>query len=204
MKNAEIRFNEIDFLFFTHPDHAQITYVLQNTYWNFPKGVHTPHRPTIFVLPEQVEWVEGYTKHTLGTQGMTLHDFANIIVVENNKAEIEGYTIEFIDTTGLHCVGMQSAGLVITHNESSKNLIYTSDIKNLKDSGFVEKCNTNTVAIYQDTHGTGDPVHAGVQDVLAYYPEEHHNSIFMMHLGGKYTNVSKMHFTEKGKWVEFK
>lgn len=211
LENALMDVMKINYLFITHPDpdHAQLVLLGQLAHWQFPGGVHTPHKIKLLVLPEQLEWVNDYTKHTLGTQGMTLADFFEVIVVENNRCEINGYQVDFIDTTSLHCEGMQSFGLVITHNETQKNMVYTSDIKKLERSEFKAFLNSKTLAIYQDTHATGDPVHAGFEEVLTYYPEQYHHLLRLMHLTGDFSvheNVMKtkgISLTQAGEWIVF-
>lgn len=194
-----------------HSDHDQVNGVLGQTYWIFDETGHNPHRPDVFTTEEQYDWLRNKRMGPeLDNQGLVVENYCNLQVAKNGEVEVNGYTIEFIDTTDLHVQGLQSYALQITHNETGKNILYSSDIKHLEKSGLKERINNDTVAIFQDTHATGDPVHAGFNEILAYYPEEKHTLLQLMHLTGDFAQHKEVikekgiHITEIGEWLSFK
>lgn len=212
MHEAGIPLTNVKYGFITHldSDHVMgLTAFAQGTYWTFTDKGHQPHRLQLFVMPELEKGIRSILAPVLEAQGLGIEDYIEIRLIENHSFTIENHTISVLDTSNLHCSELISFALQITDNSTGENIIYSSDIKNLEPSGLKEAINEHTLAIYQDVAFPINPVHAGFEEIVNYYPSTVHSLLQLMHLpvsiDAHRAEVKpwKAEFTEQGVWVSY-
>ncbi|MEK4230860.1 MBL fold metallo-hydrolase [Solibacillus sp. FSL H8-0538] len=185
LNEAKFELKEINLIFITHLhfDHfGGLEELLLKGYWNFVDGQHQPLHPTLIMHPNQYDELISHLTPGLINQQMKLEDFCQIVFAdEQNVIHQDSFTVKLINTTGLHIEDMASYALQITEQQTGKNILYSADIKQLSQSYFTNYINEKTVAIFQDTSFFGNGVHATLEEVLAYYPEQSHSLLFAMH-----------------------
>jgi hydroxyacylglutathione hydrolase len=182
LKEAQLHYLDVNYIFITHFhfDHVGgLEELLQRCYWNFELGKHKPHRPVLLMMEQQVPLFNQVLSPGLLTQGLRLTDYCHVEIIRNDRYTIGNYEVELVDTSNLHCEGMQGYAFKVTDRQSGSNLVFSSDIKRIEKSGLIDKLDSQTKAIFQDLQG--DPVHCDLQQVLAYYPESCHSIIYAMH-----------------------
>jgi mRNA degradation ribonuclease J1/J2 len=183
---AGFKATDIDFIFITHfhSDHVGgLEEFLQRCYFRLENGKHTPHQPTLFMTLEQRETFYESLSLGLNTNGLTLNDYCQVKIIEDSF-QIGDVSLKPINTNELHCKGMQSYAIQVTNLTDNSNLLFSSDIKDLSRSGFLDYINPKTKAIFQDVQffyvgATG--AHAEFDEVLAYYPSSMYEMIYLMH-----------------------
>lgn len=186
LKEHNLNVTDIHYVFITHfhSDHSGgIEEFLQRCYFRLENGMHTPHRPTIVLLESQLETFINHFKTGLEHDGFKIDNYCDLLIVKDNKVEIDGYLINFIITNDLHCKGMNSYGLKITDLKMKFNIIFTSDIKYLEKSNFINYIDKKTMVIFQDAQfiHVENGVHAEIDEIINYYPKDIHNKIYIMH-----------------------
>ncbi len=190
LKAAGWSHEQVDYLFVTHfhSDHAGgVEEFLQRCYWRFEGREQRPYRPTLLMMESQEREYNCLLESGLKTDGLSLPDYCRIQVVPNRSEKsaqvtIGNYVVEMIDTTHLHCRGMQSFALKVTELATGTNILFSSDIKRLEQSGIRERTDAHTVAIFQDVQFRENGVHASLEEVAAYYPSHLHERIYAMHV----------------------
>lgn len=157
-------------------------------HWRWVNGTTKPYRPTLIMLESQKEMFEHIFMHGLYAGEMDLNTYCNVEVISEARFTTDHLMLEFINTAGLHFKGMPSQALKVTDQKSGRNVVYTSDIKNLSESGLRNHLDSNTAAIFQDLQlfHRENGVHAELEEVLSYYPKEYHSRIYGMHYGDNY------------------
>lgn len=187
LQAADVSYGDIDYVFITHFhfDHAGgIEELLTNNYWTFKDGKHSPKLTKFIILEPQVSNYNNLLSPGLSNQNMCYTDYMETITLSNQSTlQIGSYEFEFIDTSDLHCLGMQSYGIHIKNRNTGANIIFTSDIQNLEKSSIRERINDYTVAIFQDVSFSYNPVHAFFDDILLYYPKKYYSLLYLMHYG---------------------
>ncbi len=187
LQAASMKHSDIDYAIITHFhfDHAGgIEELLTHNYWNFENGQHVPKLTKFIMLESQLPHYESLLHSGLKNQGMTYVDYMQpIILTHENSIQIDSCQFTFIDTSNMHCAGMQSYALHITDMNTGTNIIFSSDIQDLINSGLKERINEQTAAIFQDVSFVPNPVHASFDEICAYYPKEYHSKVHLMHYG---------------------
>lgn len=191
LKCASVSFKDIDDLFITHfhPDHAGgLAEFLHFCRWNKEDGQLKPHRPRLLMTPEQHPLLSRILETEMGDYSFNLTDYCTpVFLSETAKGcfqhQLGNYLLEVWDTRGLHVPGVLSYALKITNMQDGTNILFSSDIKQLDQSGLIDRLNDLTLAIFQDVSLEESPVHSGIGEVTSYYPSEFHGRIFAMHYG---------------------
>lgn len=173
---------DITHIFITHfhHDHAGgLSELLLKSYWTFEDGVHKPHIPTVVIRKEQLNDLAYTLAPSMNNQGKTWRDFCKVVFFEDGQYEISGVTFTCIVTDNLHCDGMESYALRI--EEKDRNVVLTGDIKKLSESGLLNYIDEQTIAVVQDVTLYENPIHASMQDVLAYYPADVLERVWAVH-----------------------
>ncbi|WP_243459621.1 MBL fold metallo-hydrolase [Metabacillus bambusae] len=182
---SDIEVCDIDYVFITHFhfDHVGgLEELLMKRYWRFVDNEHAPLKLNVIVHETQVNLYHMLLQPGLSNQGLTLNDYCEFIVLpESNSLHLNGYEISLTDISDLHVKGMKSFAVKILETNSKKNILFTSDIKFLTNSNFIEQINENTCAIFQDISFTENQAHSTLNEVLSYYPKRFHNKIYAMH-----------------------
>jgi hydroxyacylglutathione hydrolase len=182
LKSAGFSVRDIDYAVISHFhfDHVGgLEELITRRYWM--KG-ESEENLKVITHSKQKKRLQDLLKPGLCNQGLILEDFCDFIVPpEESSLDIGPFQIQFIDTTNLHAPGMQSFAFKITDTSSSANILFSSDIKQLKDSKLLSYIDEKTGFIFQDTSFTANHVHATIQEVLDYYPAKLHSKIRGMH-----------------------
>ena len=186
LKESNLTYTDIDAIFITHfhSDHVGgLEEFLQRCYFRLVDGVHMPHRPVLIMLPSQVDLFKRILDVGLCTDGLTLNDFCDVHIIEGNLTCLFGHHITFIETTNLHCDGMLSYALSIRSLTTGSNVLFSSDIKHLYQTPFLNFINEKTKAIFQDIQlfHAEKGVHAELDEVVQFYPANVHSKIYAMH-----------------------
>lgn len=193
LPKAGLKVTDIDGIFITHfhSDHVGgLEEFLQRCYFRMENGVHAPHKPVLVMLNSQVGLFQDALRVGLATNGLVLEDFCVIELVEGNEITLFGHRLTFIDTTDLHGKGMISYAISIRVLYTGANILFSSDIKDLTKSGFLDHINDQTKAIFQDIQlfHVQSGVHVELPEVLSYYPTEFHRIIYAMHYSDAIAN----------------
>ncbi|MGG4434436.1 MBL fold metallo-hydrolase [Priestia megaterium] len=149
------------------------------------------HKPNLWLDDElymEIEYLLGYG---LDTDGLCLFDYFNICNIGESQwfnnfkfFDDEGdeiFELSSINTDDKHCRNMKSRALHIKDLKQGKNVLFSGDIKNLKDSKLIEWIDSDTAAIFQDCSLIPNAVHATIEEVLYYYGRTYKNKIYAMH-----------------------
>jgi metal-dependent hydrolase (beta-lactamase superfamily II) len=165
------------------------------------------HKPSLWIRYDMVDELYDIIEKGLCTDGLSIHDYFNVGMLGSfmgiGEFNIESHRIKFIETDNLHCEGMRSTALKI-YDSNGYNVIYSSDIKNLKDSELIDQVNSETKAIFQDCSLVPNNVHSTIDEVLEYYGEDNKNKIYAMHYQDDvdietYWYTNKVKFAVKGE-----
>lgn len=184
LDHAKVTPSSIDTIFITHFHHDHVgglSELLTACYWQFVSGEHNPHRPTLLLRPSQLDEIDQLLSPTLNNQGLKWQDYCIPHVVEDKTYLYGDYNLQIIPTDNLHCDGLKSCALKISHGESAKNIIITGDIKNLDESKILAHIDNKTKAVIQDINFGKNNVHATYEEVLKYYPQNIHAILFGIH-----------------------
>ncbi|WP_025909320.1 MBL fold metallo-hydrolase [Priestia flexa] len=142
------------------------------------------HKPNLWVRYDMIDELFEVIEKGLCTDGLTIYDYFTVGILGSFKGtgefNIESHRIKFIETDNMHCEGMTSTALKF-YDLNGYNVIYSSDIKNLKDSGLIDHVNDSTKGIFQDCSLVPNNVHSTVEEVIEYYGEGNKNKIYAMH-----------------------
>lgn len=180
---AGYHYKDIDYVYISHLhfDHVDgLEEMILQRYWNFENGQHVPLKTKIIVHEKLLHSIRSILSHSLSNQGQAVEDFCQLVTPKNEGSMfIDHFTFTLFDTTNLHQQGMISSGFKLSWNGA--NLVFTSDIKKLDEANILSHVDDNTVAIFQDVSFTSNGVHATLEEVLNYYPQELHGKIYAMH-----------------------
>ena len=182
LAKAGVELQDITYILITHfhHDHAGgLSELLLKGYWTFDEGIHKPHLMTVVIREEQLQDLEATLAPSMNNQGMTWRDFCHVVFFEEGEYEVAGVKMNCIVTDNLHCEGMESYALRI--EEDGRNIVLTGDIKKLPESDLLAHIDEQTIAVIQDVTLYENPIHASLQDVLAYYPSEVLKKVWAVH-----------------------
>jgi hydroxyacylglutathione hydrolase len=193
LPEAGFELTDITDIFITHlhSDHfGGIEEFLQKCYWRFIDGVHTPHKPKLWIPHTLFYNVKESLVNGLKTNiGTKFEDYFETIVQITPRTHVEiapGFTFYTIDTTGLHIRGMNSYAFRLIRNEDQMDLVFTGDIGWVQSSD-IHPYHTDytTRMIFQDCqfYSSDDSVHTSFEQILNYYPKMLHDKIYLMHYG---------------------
>jgi len=155
------------------------------------------HKPNLWIRSDMVDDLYDILEKGLCTDGLGIHDYFKVCLLDSWRGvggfNIESHKLEFIKTDEMHCKGMRSTALKF-YDLNGYNVLYSSDIKNLKDSGLIEHVNYSTKVIFQDCSLVPNNVHSTVEEVIEYYGEENKNKIYAMHYQD---DIDALEFDEK-------
>lgn len=179
-------YTDIDYILLTHFhfDHiGGLEEFLQRRYWSTTDKQNQKNQQ-IIIKECQLKQLESLLSPGLCNQNLTLHDYCDIHTLSDEQSSLtieNTIEIKFIDTTNFHCEDMISFALQIYDLSKQQNILFSSDIKKLKNSNLKEQINQETVAIFQDVDLTYNPVHAHLTEVLSYYPDTCRPILYAMH-----------------------
>lgn len=209
LPHAQLDVQKIDYIFITHThsDHfGGLEELLLKCHWNFVDGVHTPLRPTLLMHPRQYEDFIMRLTPTVINDGHTLEHYCEVVLCNDQQQFLlDGYLMQLIDLTNLHIKGMVNFGLKLTEQVSGSNVIFSSDVKHLENSGLREAIDANTRAIIQDTSFSPNGVHATIEEILGYYPKQCHSLLYATHYDDSITESdSPIQLLLQGQSLSFK
>lgn len=183
LKKAGYTYTDIDAVWISHLhfDHVGgLEELVMQRFWQFADGQHMPEKTPVFVHESVYLQLRRLLAAALDNQGRTVEDFCDFTIVsDQDDIDFEGVKLQIFDTTHCHAKGLVSSGLFI-HGPLG-NVLFPSDVKDLRKANLLRFVNEETLAIFQDTSFTFNGVHAQFQDVLAYYPKKYHHLIYAMH-----------------------
>lgn len=183
MKKAGYTYTDIDAVWISHLhfDHVGgLEELVMQRFWQFTDGQHIPGKTPVLVHEKVYPQLRKLLSAALDNQGRTVDDFCDFTIVSDKEViDLEGLELQIFDTTDCHANGLVSSGLLI--NGPLGNVLFPSDVKDLRKANLLRFINGETLAIFQDTSFTFNGVHAQFKDVLAYYPKEYHHLIYAMH-----------------------
>lgn len=184
LKSSGFAVHDIDYIVVSHFhfDHVGgLEELLMRRYWMKNK---TTEKIQLIIHEKQIADLEKLLEPSLHNQNLTLHDYVQLISIPDDEPIAVGpFLIQMIDTVNLHTSGLQSFAFKISNKINQQNLLFSADIKNLKDSKLLEYIDEQMTLIFQDTSFTENFVHATIQEVLDYYPPALHNKLVAMHYG---------------------
>lgn len=183
MKKAGYAYIDLDAVWISHLhfDHVGgLEELVMQRFWQFKDGEHTPIMTPIFVHQKVYLQLRKLLSAALDNQGRTVDDFCKFTVVKDQEViDFAGVELEIFDTSNSHAKGLVSSGLFI--KGPLGNVLFPSDVKDLRKADLLRFVNDETLAIFQDTSFTFNGVHAQFKDVLSYYPKERRHLIYAMH-----------------------
>lgn len=182
---ANLHVDDIDYVCITHVhfDHfGGLEELLLKRYWRLANNVHTPLKVNLLMHEDQAFTINALLEPSLSNQNMSLKDFSHQTMVSKNLPVVVGpFQIDYIDTTDLHIDGMTSFALKVSDYKNNKNIVYSSDIRNLATSNILNYIDRDTVAVFQDISFTPNNAHATLTEALSFYPVEIHPILYGMH-----------------------
>lgn len=180
---AGYHYTDIDVVFISHLhfDHVGgLEEMIMQRFWQFNNGQHSPLKTTIIVHEKLLTPLKSLLSHGLANQGRTVEDFCDFICLKEKKVyKIEDYSFTIFDTSNTHADGLISFGFKLASLQS--NIVFTSDVKRLKEANIIGQVDEDTAAIFQDVSFTFNGVHATLKEVLDYYPKEYYSKLYAMH-----------------------
>ncbi|MBD8028110.1 ribonuclease Z [Ureibacillus sp. Re31] len=211
LREAGYHYTDIDAVFISHLhfDHVGgLEEMIMQRFWQFKDGQHSPLKTTIIVHEKLLTPLKRLLCHGLANQGRTVEDFCEFICLKEKEIyKIEDYSFTIFDTSNTHAEGLLSFGFKLASLHA--NIVFTSDVKRLKEANILGHVDDNTVAIFQDVSFTFNGVHATLEEVLDYYPNEYHSKLYAMHYNDNIEEfrdkivLANINIVKKGEFLHF-
>lgn len=183
LKEAGYEYKDIDYVYISHLhfDHVGgLEEMILQRYWNFENGKLHRLKTHIIIHENLLPSLISLLTHSLQNDGKRVTDYCHFIALkEEEPFRIGKYRFSTFDTTNWHVEGMISSGFKLCWD--NRNVVYTSDIKHLKEADILKQVDDETVSIFQDVSFVQNGAHATIDEVLNYYPKNLHNKIYGMH-----------------------
>ncbi|MCA1021527.1 MBL fold metallo-hydrolase [Halobacillus litoralis] len=137
------------------------------------------HKPTLWVREDMERELREVISKGLET-GFDIEDYFNIkTFLVRYGFSIGDYSVKTIKTDNYHAQDMKSFGFKLVKH-GGNNLIFTSDIADIKKAKFDVYIDENTVAVFHDCSLSQSPVHSSIVDISEHYEDDLIN-FYMMH-----------------------